>query len=281
LERHSKRGPHIGTGIPESVWVGICQYSKLGSPIAIRGPFQFGDQHIHLAYNEIIHRSAVFAYFDSAGREFEVIPCPNFDAFLADHLLRTRNVSFLMDLPDYILKSGRRILADNDHSSGNVRPDLSWLPTSPSPPSAPSTSSRSLLSPRPTNSPSSHANVTARARFRPDPDGIEAPNAPLSFAIGGRGSVGNFSPLTTSDVLSFRSIQGSSTPRGYIFTQRGSSLTAQRGSSTSFYPSSGASVMSSIAGSMIPASSASSASATTVAPSPLARSPPISGHDQG
>jgi hypothetical protein len=32
LERHSKRGPHIGTGIPESVWVGICQYSKLGSP---------------------------------------------------------------------------------------------------------------------------------------------------------------------------------------------------------------------------------------------------------
>ena len=32
LERHSKRGPHIGTGIPESVRVGICQYFKLGSP---------------------------------------------------------------------------------------------------------------------------------------------------------------------------------------------------------------------------------------------------------
>jgi len=32
LERHSKRGPHIGTGIPKSVWVGICQYSKSGSP---------------------------------------------------------------------------------------------------------------------------------------------------------------------------------------------------------------------------------------------------------
>jgi hypothetical protein len=32
LERHSKRGPHIGTGIPESVWLGICQYSKSGSP---------------------------------------------------------------------------------------------------------------------------------------------------------------------------------------------------------------------------------------------------------
>jgi hypothetical protein len=172
-----------------------------------------------------------------------------------------------MDLLDYILESGRRILVDNDHSSGNVRPDLSWLPTSPSPPSAPSTSSWSLLSLRPTNLPS-HANVTTRARFRPDPDGIEALNAPLSFAMEGHGSVGNFSPLTTSDVLSFRSIQGSSTPRGYILTQRGSSLTAQRGSSTSVHPSSGASVMSSIAGSMIPASSASSDSATTVAPSP-------------
>jgi len=106
------------------------------------------------------------------------------------------------------------------------------------------------------------------AWYRPDPNGIEAPNAPLSFAMGGRGSVGNFSPLTTSDVLSFRSIQGSSTPQSYIFTQRGSSLTAQRGSSPLFHPSSGASVMSSIAGSMIPASSASSDSAMTVAPSP-------------
>jgi hypothetical protein len=31
LERHSKWGPHIGMGIPISVWVGICQYSKSGS----------------------------------------------------------------------------------------------------------------------------------------------------------------------------------------------------------------------------------------------------------
>ena len=43
---------------------------------------------------------------------------------------------------------------------------------------------------------------------------------------------------------------------------------AQRGSSTLFHPSSGALVMSSIAGSMIPASPASSDSATMVAPSP-------------
>jgi hypothetical protein len=32
LERHSKWGPHIGMGIPISVWAGICQYSKSGSP---------------------------------------------------------------------------------------------------------------------------------------------------------------------------------------------------------------------------------------------------------
>jgi len=184
----------------------------------------------------------VAAYFDAAGREVKVIPCPDFDTFLAAHSLRTRNVSFLIDLPAYILESGRRILADNDYSSSNVPPDLSW---------------------------------------GPDPDGIKAPNAPLSsFAMGGSGSVGNFSPLTTSDMLSFRSIQGSSTPRGCIYTQRGSSLTpplmAHHGSSTLVHPSSGASVMSSIVGSMVPASSNLSESATTVAHSPpSAPTPPL------
>jgi hypothetical protein len=37
FEWHSKWGPHIGTGIPESVWVGICQYSKSGSPRSSMG----------------------------------------------------------------------------------------------------------------------------------------------------------------------------------------------------------------------------------------------------
>ena len=123
-------------------------------PVILRiSPANAGDMagYIHLAYNEIIHRSAVVAYFDSAGREVEVIPCPDFDAFFASHSLRTRNVSFLMDLLGYILESGCRILADNDHSIGDVRPDLSWLPTSLSPPLAPSRSSQSLLLPRPTN----------------------------------------------------------------------------------------------------------------------------------
>jgi hypothetical protein len=101
--------------------------------------------YIHLAYGEIIHQAAVIAYFDSAGQEVVVIPCPNFEAFLAIHLLCTRNVSFLSDLLDYILESGCRILEANEFSSSDVCPDLSWLPKSPSP-SATSPSSQSLLS---------------------------------------------------------------------------------------------------------------------------------------
>ena len=49
IKRDSKRGPHIGSGIPESVWVGICQNSKFGDPrtssgfIPIWGPTYMDD----------------------------------------------------------------------------------------------------------------------------------------------------------------------------------------------------------------------------------------------
>ena len=244
-------------------------------------------RYIQLASNEIIHQSALIAYFDNAGRAVDVIPCPDFDEFLTGHFLRIQHVSFLMDLLEYILKSGRRLLETIDDSSSNVCPDLSWLPTSPSS-VATFTSSQPLLSQRhihlPSSQanvhmPSSQANVTTRAKCRLDPDGINAQNAPLnaplSFAMRGNGSVGNFSPLTTSDGFTFHSILGSSTPRGYTLTQRGSSVTAPHGSSTSLHPPSGSgvSVMSSIAGSVIPASSDSSDSATKVASSPPPATP--------
>ena len=90
-----------------------------------------------------------------------VIPCLDFEAFLANYSLRTCNISFLSNLLDYILEPGRRILEKNEYSSSDIRPDLSWLPKSPSP-SATSPSSQSLLSQRPTNSMSSQANVTTR-----------------------------------------------------------------------------------------------------------------------
>ena len=236
-------------------------------PVILRiSPANDGDMagYIHLDSNEIVHHSALVAYFTNAGRTIEVISCSNFDEFLADHSLLTRNVSFLMDLPEYILESGRRLLANKADSSSGDRPDLSWLPKSLSS-VAPPPSSRTLLPQRSTNLPSSQGFVTSR---RPDPVGIEAPIAPSSIAMGGSSSIGHFSPLTTSEVLPFRSFQGSSTPRGYIFTQRGSSVTAAHGSSPSFHPTSGASVMSSLAGSMIPTSSESSDSATLVAYTP-------------
>ena len=96
--------------------------------------------YIHLAYGKIVHQATAIAYFDSVLREVVVIPCSDFEVFLANHLLRTRNVSFLSDLPDYILESGCRIVEANKHSSSDVRTDLSWLPRSPSPLATPPSS---------------------------------------------------------------------------------------------------------------------------------------------
>ncbi len=256
------------------------------SPVILRiSPANDGDiaGYIHLAPNEFMHRSALVAYFNKAGRAVDVIPCPDFDAFLAEHSLRMQNVSFLMDLPEFILESGRRLLKTIDESSNKVCPDLSWLPTSTSP-VATFTSSQPLLSQRHIHLPSSPANVhmpnlqanlTTQTRHRPDPDGIDpqhAPRyAPLSFSMGGNISVGNFSPLTTSDVVTsdvgtFHSIQGSSTPRDYTLTQRSSSVTAPPSSS-------GVLVMSSFLGSMIPKSSQSSDSSTKISSSPPPAAP--------
>ena len=274
------------------------------TPVILRiSPANDGDMagYIHLAPNEFTHQSALVAYFNNAGRAVDVISCPDFDAFLAEHSLRMRNFSFLMDLPESILKSGRRLLETINDSGSNVRPDLSWLPM-PTSPVATLALSQPLLSQRHIHLPSSPANVhmpslqvnvTTRTRFCPDPDGFDAQDAhlhaplslamggnvgfdtqdaplhaPLSFAMGGNISVGNFSPLTTSDgvtsnVVTFQSLQGSSTPCEYTLTQQSSSVNAPPSSS-------GVSVMSSFAGSVIPMSSGSSDSSTKVASSPPA-----------
>jgi hypothetical protein len=94
------------------------------SPAQDGGSFGF----IHLSSSEIINQAAIIAYFDSAGREVVVLPCPDFEGFLVANLLRTRNVSFICNLPDYILTLGRQILEDNAFSNSNGCPDLSWLP---------------------------------------------------------------------------------------------------------------------------------------------------------
>ncbi len=53
-------------------------------------PANDGDMagYIHLAPNEFTHQSALVAYFNNAGRAVDVISCPDFDAFLAEHSLR-------------------------------------------------------------------------------------------------------------------------------------------------------------------------------------------------
>jgi hypothetical protein len=227
------------------------------SPAQDGGQFRF----IFLSSRERNNEDAICAYFDGAGREVTTLPCHDFERFLLANSLRTRNVSFITDLPDYILRMGRRILEDNAYSSDGV-PDLSWLPRSPSktlpsllsrgpgrsasrPPSvttrahpcSPSETSPSLLTQGPNRSASRPPNATMRAHntsrppSRPDPDGLIAP---LFFSMGGSDKSCVFSPLTSSN---FCPIQGGSPPRDYILTQRSSSETTR-------LPSSGASIRS-------------------------------------
>jgi hypothetical protein len=168
-------------------------------PVILRiSPAQEGEQfgHIYLTPDELLHQVAIQAYFDSAGREIMTLPCPDFEGFLTLNSLRTRNVSLLGDLPEYILRLGNKILEDNAYSSDGP-PDLSWLPNSPS------VTSPSLLTRGPTRPVPRPAHVTNRNRlpssspmsFRPNPDGIDGPTAPIFFSMGGSVSAGNFSPL--------------------------------------------------------------------------------------
>ena len=97
------------------------------SPVILRvSPAHNGEQsgYIHLTPGERVHQETMQAYFVNAGREVITLPCPDFDGFLLAQSLRTCNVSFLCDLPEYILHLGRRILEDTAYSNDG-RPDLS------------------------------------------------------------------------------------------------------------------------------------------------------------
>ena len=113
---------------------GTSNHMPSSSSVILRiSPTQVGGQfgYIYLSSRERNSEDALRAYFDGSGREVTTLPCPDFEGFLLANSLRTRNVSFIMDLPDYILCMGRWILGDNASSSDGV-PDLSWLPRSPS-----------------------------------------------------------------------------------------------------------------------------------------------------
>ena len=160
-------------------------------------PAQDSEQfrYIHLTPGEREHQETIRAHFDSAGREVITLPCPNFEEFILANFLRTCYVSFLCNLPEYILRLGHWILKDTAYSSDG-HPDLLWLPRSPS------ATLPSLLSRGHNRSASPPANVMTRAcppqpsrtPFQPDPDRI---TPPTFFFMGGL--VGQLSPLTSSD----------------------------------------------------------------------------------
>jgi hypothetical protein len=90
------------------------------------GSATFG--YVYIAESEIRHQDAIIAYFDSAGREVDILQCPDFESFIADNSLMYRDVMFISDLPRYVIPAGRRILEANEY---NASPRHDWLPEPP------------------------------------------------------------------------------------------------------------------------------------------------------
>jgi hypothetical protein len=149
--------------------------------------------YVYLADAERRHEDALTAYFDSAGREVTVLPCPNFERFVVvDYNIPLCDVLFVSDLPRYIILVGIRILASQQYANS---PRFDWLPDPPSLSSF-GPSSRSTDTPHASSSqrsPSLLSRHTPTTRSRPDPDGVESypdPRAPVRHVnMGGPRSV--------------------------------------------------------------------------------------------
>ena len=76
------------------------------SPAA--GSATFG--YVYIAETELRHQDAITAYFDSAGRDVTVFPCPDFESFIADNNLMYMDVLFHLGPPSI------------HHPSGNAHP---------------------------------------------------------------------------------------------------------------------------------------------------------------
>ena len=173
------------------------------SPTA--GSATFG--YIYLKEAKLRHQDAITAYFDSTGRSVTVLPCPDFNSFLADTRIIYRDMLFLTNLPRYVIPAGIRILEANSYMAS----PLAWLPPPPDLSSF-QPSSRSTGTSRP--SPLQHScSLLSRhdssVGRRPDPNGITSnplyhstPRAPVrNIHMGGNmadqgGSYGGMSPLT-------------------------------------------------------------------------------------
>jgi hypothetical protein len=68
------------------------------------------------------------AYFERAMHDILVMPCPNFEAFMAENHLSNCDIVFVLDLPRHVILAGIKIPHTNWH---NDSPNLDWMPTPP------------------------------------------------------------------------------------------------------------------------------------------------------
>jgi hypothetical protein len=83
------------------------------------------------------------AYFNTSGCDVVVLPCPDFDSFMQDHSLTNSDISFVSNLPSYIIPAGNNILKAARYGES---PNQDWLPAPPDFLSNATSSSPSLLS---------------------------------------------------------------------------------------------------------------------------------------
>ena len=139
------------------------------SPAAGSATFSY----IYLSGTKRHHEAAITVYFDGAGREVNVLPCPDFEQFVADNNLLYRNLLFVSDIHRYIIPVGLRIL---EAQTCDDSPRYDWLPDPPS---------LSSFGPSSRSPDTSHAPSSQRSRSllshhapavvpRPDPDGFSS-----------------------------------------------------------------------------------------------------------
>ncbi len=85
--------------------------------------------YIYIAENKCHHQEdAITTYFNSVGQEVAVLPCLDFNIFMADYTLLDCNMTFVNNLPQHIILEGICILQANQY---NASPNHDWLPSPP------------------------------------------------------------------------------------------------------------------------------------------------------
>jgi hypothetical protein len=89
-------------------WTSVGPSTNIPVMLCIAPPMGGGKQgFIFFDPNERVHQEALLAYFNSAGPQVFLLPCLDFTNFLQTHFLTEHNITFVTDLPDYILQLGR------------------------------------------------------------------------------------------------------------------------------------------------------------------------------